>query len=84
MSLLLIGSMQGAPADGLADGFRHPPDNVRPWVFWFWINGNISREGITQDLEAMKRVGVGGVISDLTVRPQRGRNDEHARFPECW
>ena len=31
-------------------------------MFWFWINGNISREGITKDLEAMKRVGIGGVI----------------------
>ena len=43
-------------------GFTSPPDSARPWVFWFWINGNISKEGITKDLEAMKRVGVGGVI----------------------
>lgn len=31
-------------------------------MYWFWINGNISKEGITADLEAMKRVGVGGVL----------------------
>jgi hypothetical protein len=31
-------------------------------VYWFWLNGNITREGITADLEAMKRVGVGGVL----------------------
>jgi hypothetical protein len=31
-------------------------------VYWFWKNGNISREGITADLEAMHRVGIGGVI----------------------
>ena len=42
--------------------FRTPPDAARPWVYWFWLNGNITREGITADLEAMKRVGIGGVL----------------------
>lgn len=42
--------------------FRNPPDTARPWVYWFWMNGNISHEGITKDLESMKRVGVGGVL----------------------
>ena len=49
-------------ADVLARGFVHPPDSARPWVYWFWLNGNITREGITADLEAMKRVGIGGVL----------------------
>lgn len=43
-------------------GFKNPPPSARPWVFWFWINGNISKEGITADLEAFKQVGIGGVI----------------------
>ncbi|MDF9828253.1 hypothetical protein M2447_002371 [Ereboglobus sp. PH5-10] len=42
--------------------FVAPPDDARPWVYWFWSDGNITREGITADLEAMKRAGVGGVI----------------------
>ena len=46
----------------LEQGFRHPPDAARPWVYWFWLNGNITREGVTADLEAMKRVGIGGVL----------------------
>lgn len=46
----------------LAANFTSPPPSARPWVFWFWINGNISKKGITADLEAMKRVGVGGVV----------------------
>jgi hypothetical protein len=50
-----------AAAD-LASSFKSPPAEARPWVFWFWINGNISREGITKDLEAMKDAGIGGVI----------------------
>ncbi|MDO8539997.1 MAG: glycosyl hydrolase [Opitutaceae bacterium] len=50
------------PGDDLAKNFASPPPGARPWVFWFWINGNISKEGITADLEAMKRVGIGGVL----------------------
>lgn len=42
--------------------FAHPPDSARPWVYWFWLNGNITREGITADLEAMQRAGIGGVL----------------------
>ena len=40
--------------------FADPPDTARPHVYWYWINGNISRGGITADLEAMARVGIGG------------------------
>jgi hypothetical protein len=49
-------------ANDLANGFVKPPDSARPWVYWFWLNSNITREGITADLEAMKRVGIGGVL----------------------
>jgi alpha-L-rhamnosidase len=54
------GSARGAGE--LERGFARPPASARPWVYWFWLNGNITREGITADLEAMKRVGVGGVL----------------------
>ncbi|MEZ0325341.1 MAG: glycosyl hydrolase [Fimbriimonas sp.] len=48
-----------APAqDRLAREFAHPPASARPWVYWFWLNGNITKEGITADLEAMQRVGI--------------------------
>jgi hypothetical protein len=46
----------------LEKNFRDPPNSAKPWVYWFWMNGNISRDGISQDLEAMKRVGIGGVL----------------------
>ena len=49
-------------ADELERGFNRPPDSARPWVYWFWLNGNITSNGITADLEAMKRVGIGGVL----------------------
>src|SRR5215475_14348655 len=42
--------------------FLNPPDGAWPWVYWYGGNGNITREGITADLEAMQRVGIRGVI----------------------
>jgi hypothetical protein len=49
-------------AADLSAQFIHPPASARPWVYWFWNNGNVTKAGITADLEAMKRAGVGGVI----------------------
>ncbi|MEP0766905.1 MAG: glycosyl hydrolase family 43 [Fimbriimonadia bacterium] len=51
-----------ADVQDLEAGFARPPASARPWVYWFWLNGNITREGITADLEAMRRVGIGGVL----------------------
>jgi hypothetical protein len=50
-----------ADAGALAKSFSSPPGSARPWVIWFWINGNVTQEAITADLEAMHRVGIGGV-----------------------
>lgn len=49
-------------ANDLASQFATPPASARPWVYWFWNNGNVTKAGITADLEAMQRAGVGGVI----------------------
>ncbi|MGD0738939.1 MAG: glycosyl hydrolase, partial [Terracidiphilus sp.] len=50
-----------APSDALLRSFLDPPNEARPRVWWHWMNGNISSEGIKLDLEWMHRVGVGGV-----------------------
>src|ERR1700704_2765627 len=46
----------------LERGFVQPPVSARPWILWFWLNGNMSSNGITADLEAMKRAGLAGVV----------------------
>ena len=50
------------PAGDLAKSFAKPPASARPWVYWFPLNGNLTKEGITADFEAMARVGIGGVL----------------------
>lgn len=45
--------------DALEKSFLDPPSATAPWVYWYWISDQISKKGITQDLEAMKGVGIG-------------------------
>jgi alpha-L-rhamnosidase len=47
--------------DAMIRGFEDPPDGALPRVWWHWMNGNITEEGIKLDLEWMHRVGLGGV-----------------------
>jgi len=42
--------------------FATPPESARPWCYWFWVNGHVDNKTITADLEAMKRLGFGGVL----------------------
>ena len=59
--------------DVLAKEFADPPRTARPWVYWFIMDGNLSREGITADLEAMEAAGIGGVIiMEVNVGIPRG------------
>ena len=44
----------------LEAGFQNPPATARPRVWWHWMNGNITTEGIDLDLEWMHRVGIAG------------------------
>lgn len=55
-----MGKDQGR--DSLADGFAEPPRSAKPWVWYHWVDGNVTKRGITRDLEAMKAAGVGGFV----------------------
>ena len=59
LALLVLGT-QFVMAEDLAAGFVNPPASAKAHTWWHWMNGNITKEGITADLEAMARVGVGG------------------------
>ncbi len=49
-----------ATLNELKAGWQMPPQDARPRVWWHWMNGNITQEGIRKDLEWMKRIGLGG------------------------
>lgn len=42
--------------------FKNPPDSSHPGIFWYWLNGYVTEEGIDADLEAMKEAGIGNVM----------------------
>ena len=42
------------------EAFRNPPHEAKPQTWWHWMNGNVTKEGITADLEAMAAAGLGG------------------------
>jgi len=56
-----LGSVSG-PQDKMLLEFVTPPDEARPWVYWYFMDGHLTREGMAADLETMKKAGLGGGI----------------------
>lgn len=56
VSLLTV-STPGLGSD-LEDGFTNPPEETKPWCYWYWLNNDITKDGVTKDLEAMAEVGI--------------------------
>jgi len=62
MIIFIAAGCKGPAADydNLKSGFVNPPESSKPRVWWHWMNGNITKEGIRADLEWMHRTGIGG------------------------
>jgi hypothetical protein len=56
-------------ADELEKGFSAPPEATKPWCYWYWMSDNISKEGLSKDLEAMARVGIGEAFIGNIYKP---------------
>ncbi|MBN1805255.1 MAG: hypothetical protein JW837_08400 [Sedimentisphaerales bacterium] len=66
--LVLAGfALAESQGDALEQGFKNPPDSAKPRTWWHWTGGNITKEGITKDLEWMKRTGIAGMqLADVS------------------
>ncbi len=60
--LLSMGCLCVYGADELAANFRSPPNESKPWCYWWWLNGAASKEGITRDFEEMRKQGISGAL----------------------
>ena len=49
-------------ADELLEGFRQPPQQARPSIYWLWLNGYVNRDHFEKELTAYKEKGVGGLL----------------------
>ncbi|MDX2178984.1 MAG: glycosyl hydrolase [Bryobacteraceae bacterium] len=51
-----------APQEDLEAGWRNPPMEARPHVYWLWLNGHVDVPAAKEELRAMKDAGLGGVL----------------------
>ena len=58
--VFLIGCVNSTPKEDRISNYLPSFYDASPWVYWYWNNAAVSKEGITSDLEAMKAVGLGG------------------------
>mgnify|MGYP001067616642 FL=1 len=54
-SALMMGC---ATTDKRETEFVTPPSSVQTGTYWYWIDGNVTKEGVVKDLEAMKAAGI--------------------------
>ena len=47
---------------GLDQGFKNPPDSAKCWIYWWWLNGYVTKDSILRDLDEMKRQGISGAL----------------------
>lgn len=67
--------------------FDKPSDEAKPWTFWYWMYGAVSREGIKADLEAMKQIGLGGAYLMPIKSVEQGKQylgKAEQLSPEWW
>jgi hypothetical protein len=68
-------SVCAAETMDLGAGFRNPPHSAGIRCFWWWLNGNVTKEAITRDLEEMKDKGFNGaMIFDADGSSQQGNH----------
>ena len=60
LALSVLG-LQCVVGQKIEDVFMNPPAEAKPIMIWQWMDGLITKEGITADLEAYQKAGIGGV-----------------------
>ncbi|MGM5470143.1 glycosyl hydrolase [Flavobacteriaceae bacterium LMO-SS05] len=74
------------PSVNLERNFVNPPDSIRPYVYWYWLNDHISVEGAIADLKAMKEIGIGGAfIGNIGLTEAEGTSYGTVKlFSDTW
>ena len=58
LAAAMVISYGGCSSSDFEKNFQTPPEDIQTAVYWYWISGNISKEGVVADLHAMKRAGI--------------------------
>jgi hypothetical protein len=80
VAVLMLSCGTRRAAGDLEAGFLTPPDSVRVGCYWYWIDRTITRQGVIDDLHAMKRAGITRAYIGLTG----GGDNLPFMSPEWW
>ena len=75
ISALIVLTVLSQAQPALLKHFRNPSGEAKPWTFWYWLHGAVSKEGIKADLTEMHETGLGGAY----LMPIRGV--ENSKYP---
>ena len=82
--LLTVAGSLAFGADSLEHVFQSPPPSTEPYMYWYWLNNNVSAKGITADLEAMKQAGIGEVFIGHVISDGIPEGTVPILSPEWW
>ena len=70
----------------LRDAFTNPPESAKPGVYWFFLDGNLSKEGMRADLDALKNAGLGrAIMMEADQGGPRGKVEYMTpEWLDCW
>ena len=80
-------STHQASADGfdtIQKKFTETPKEQPLAVYWYWLDGNISEEGVVKDLQAMKQVGINRVQIGMIGDGQGAPHGPVRMFTDAW
>ncbi len=82
-ALLFVACNSGNPM--LETEFKSPPPSVQTSVYWYWISGEITKQGVVADLESMKQIGINrAFIGNIGLKPIPGGHDVKLFSDEWW
>ncbi len=84
LCLLALTCSLALGADPLRQLFDAPPESTKPYMYWYWLNNNVSAKGITADIEAMKQAGIGEVYIGHVVSDGIPEGTVPILSPEWW
>ncbi len=70
----------------IEEGFQHPPDSVKPSMYWYWLSDNVSAAGVAEDVKAMAKIGVGrAFVGNIGLNAsETAYGDVRLFSPEWW
>ncbi len=86
----MLGLINAAELDSastaLLDDFLSPPEAAKPGAYWFFMDANLSKEGMAADLAAMKQAGLARAIPlEVALGAPKGKVDYMSpEWLDCW